>query len=94
MADWGSVVSLVLSQGKEKGKVVTATHSKECMWVRVVQDEPNILSLPFIVTGVLDGGSNAEPSIGPILHERWSGVCVALEAIDQFLVSAVDEGGR
>ena len=76
---------------------VSPPHGKEGPRARVVEYEMDILGLALVAMCIVDGGSDAKSSVGPILHERWSRMGVPQQAVDQFLVGSIyynRRGGR
>ena len=61
---------------------VTMTHGEECTRGQVVQYELDVFGLPLVIVSIFNRHRNTESSIGPILYERVSGVCVAWKTID------------
>ena len=68
-----------------------STHSEECSWVQVIQYELHVLGFPLVIVCVLNWSGNTESSIRTILYEWRSGVHVALEAVDKFLVGSTND---
>ena len=61
---------------------VSSSHGEEGSWTRVVEYEVNVLGLAFIIICVADGCHDAESSVGPVLHKRWSRMGVAWQVVD------------
>ena len=57
-------------------------HGKECMRGRIVQYELDVFGLSLVLISVFNWHRDAELSIGPILYERGSGVCITWKAVD------------
>ena len=75
---------------------VSLTHGKVGVRADVVEYEVYVFGLASVVVRVVDGRSDAQSSVGPILDKRWSGVCVAWSIIDDVWVGAhyYDQRGR
>ena len=67
---------------------VSFTHGKVGTGADIVEYEVYVFGLALIVIRIVDGRSDAESSIGPILDEWWSGVSVARGVVDNGRVGA------
>ena len=56
---------------------VSFSHGKVRTGTDVVEYEVYVFGLALVVVRIVDGRGDAKSSVGPILDERWSWVCVA-----------------
>ena len=64
------------------------THGEVGARTGVVEYESYVFGLALVVVSVVDGCCDAKPSIGPILDEWRSWVCVACRIVDDILIRA------
>ena len=62
------------------------THGEVGSGTSVIEYEPYIFGLAFIIIGVINGRRDAESSVRPILNERRSWVHVTRGIVDQVLI--------
>ena len=67
---------------------VSFSHGEVGAGTDVVKHEVYIFGLALVIVCIVDGRGDAESSIGPVLDERWSWVCVARGVIDDIWVGA------
>ena len=68
------------------GRNMPFPHSKVRAWAGIVEYEPYIFGLALVIVGVVNGRGDAEPSIGSVLDEQWSRMCISCEIVDDLLI--------
>ena len=69
---------------------VSFTHGEVGTRASVVEYEPHVFGLAFIVVSVINGRCDTESSVGPILDEWGSRVCISCGVIDDIVICACD----